>query len=88
MIKIRGDSCWRDLTAMCYHYETQVFAVCVFDHKCIPLCRMYGVGTKWSQSHLELAPKCCKGPRARRVLATQTQQTDPGTLATGVGRLH
>jgi len=23
MIKIRGDSCWRDLTAMCYHYETQ-----------------------------------------------------------------
>ena len=25
MIKIRGDSCWRDLTAMCYHYETQVY---------------------------------------------------------------
>jgi hypothetical protein len=23
MIKIRGDACWRDLTAMCYHYETQ-----------------------------------------------------------------
>ncbi|CAM9417622.1 unnamed protein product, partial [Heterosigma akashiwo] len=23
LIKIRGDSCWRDLTAMHYHYETQ-----------------------------------------------------------------
>uniref|UniRef100_A0A7S1DWK6 Lipase maturation factor n=2 Tax=Hemiselmis andersenii TaxID=464988 RepID=A0A7S1DWK6_HEMAN len=23
LIKLRGDSCWRDLTAMCYHYETQ-----------------------------------------------------------------
>ena len=23
LIKIRGDSCWRDLTAMFYHYETQ-----------------------------------------------------------------
>lgn len=23
LIKIRGDSCWRDLTAMNYHYETQ-----------------------------------------------------------------
>ena len=23
LIKIRGDTCWRDLTAMCYHYETQ-----------------------------------------------------------------
>lgn len=23
MIKIRGDSCWRDLTCMLYHYETQ-----------------------------------------------------------------
>jgi hypothetical protein len=23
MIKIRGDSCWRDLTAMVYHYQTQ-----------------------------------------------------------------
>ena len=21
--KDRGDTCWRDLTAMCYHYETQ-----------------------------------------------------------------
>jgi hypothetical protein len=19
----RGDTCWRDLTAMCYHYQTQ-----------------------------------------------------------------
>jgi len=23
LIKIRGDECWRDLTALCYHYETQ-----------------------------------------------------------------
>lgn len=23
MIKVRGDSCWRDLTCMIYHYETQ-----------------------------------------------------------------
>jgi hypothetical protein len=22
LIKIRGDDCWRDLTAMDYHYET------------------------------------------------------------------
>ena len=23
LIKIRGDNCWRDLTCMQYHYETQ-----------------------------------------------------------------
>ena len=23
MIKMRGDSCWRDLTCLVYHYETQ-----------------------------------------------------------------
>lgn len=23
LIKLRGDSCWTDLTALCYHYETQ-----------------------------------------------------------------
>lgn len=23
LIKLRGDACWRDLTCMCYHYETQ-----------------------------------------------------------------
>jgi hypothetical protein len=23
MIKIRGDQCWRDLTCMNYHYQTQ-----------------------------------------------------------------
>ena len=23
LIKMRGDSCWRDLTALCYHFETQ-----------------------------------------------------------------
>src|SRR5262245_3463968 len=23
LIKLRGDTCWRDLTALCYHFETQ-----------------------------------------------------------------
>jgi hypothetical protein len=28
LIKIRGDPCWRDLTCLVYHYETQVRFPC------------------------------------------------------------
>lgn len=39
MIKLRGDACWRDLTCMFYHYETQPVP-----H---PLSRLLHFGPKW-----------------------------------------
>jgi len=40
LIKIRGDSCWRDLTCLCYHYETQPIPN--------PLSRLFHFQPQWA----------------------------------------
>ncbi len=69
LIKMRGDPCWRDLTCLYYHYETQPLPG--------PLSRALHFAPHWSQklgvlwNHvIELAvPWFALGPRAARHVA-------------------
>ncbi len=69
LIKIRGDECWRDLTCLVYHYETQPNPN--------PLARILHAAPKWFHqlgtifNHVvELgAPLFAFGPRRARIVA-------------------
>jgi hypothetical protein len=69
LIKIRGDSCWRDLTCLYYHYETQPIPN--------PLSRVLHFMPHWFQklgalwNHLNelVAPWFAFGPRLARHVA-------------------
>jgi hypothetical protein len=69
LIKIRGDACWRDLTCLYYHYETQPIPN--------PLSRslhfmpkwFHRGGVLWNHVCELLAPWCGFGPRRARHIA-------------------
>ena len=69
LIKLRGDPCWRDLTCLNYHYETQPIPN--------PLSRTLHFMPRWFQklgvlfNHLNelIAPWFVFGPRAARHVA-------------------
>lgn len=69
LIKLRGDSCWRDLTCLYYHYQTQPLPN--------PLSRYLQFGPHWFQKFsvlwnhfIELVvPWFCFGPRVCRHVA-------------------
>jgi hypothetical protein len=69
LIKIRGDECWRDLTALCFHYETQPVPN--------PLGPLLHFAPVWTQkagvlvNHIVelIVPWFCFGPRLARHIA-------------------
>ena len=69
LIKIRGDSCWRDLTCLVYHYQTQPIPN--------PLSRtlhfmpkwFHMLGALWNHVNELLAPWFVFGPRLARHIA-------------------
>jgi hypothetical protein len=69
LIKIRGDSCWRDLTCLVYHYQTQPIPN--------PLSRalhfmpkwLHMLGAFWNHLNELVAPWFAFGPRRARHLA-------------------
>jgi len=69
LIKIRGDSCWRDLTCLVYHYQTQPIPN--------PLSRslhfmpkwFHMLGAVWNHLNELIAPWFAFGPRAARHIA-------------------
>src|SRR2546428_12572463 len=69
LIKLRGDACWRELTCLIYHYETQPIPN--------PLSRVLHFMPPWFHkagalsNHLTelVAPWFAFGPRLARVLA-------------------
>jgi hypothetical protein len=68
MIKIRGDECWRDLTCLIYHYETQPnpHPLSYFFHQLPPL--FHYIGTLFNHFVELIVPFFAFGPtRLRRV---------------------
>ncbi len=69
LIKIRGDSCWRDLTCLAYHYQTQPIPN--------PLSRtlhfmplwFHKLGTLWNHLNELIVPWFAFGPRRARHIA-------------------
>jgi hypothetical protein len=69
LIKIRGDSCWRDLTCLVYHYQTQPIPN--------PLSRtlhfmplwFHKLGAFWNHVNELIAPWFAFGPRRARHIA-------------------
>jgi len=69
LIKIRGDSCWRDLTCLVYHYQTQpipnplsrtLYFMPLWFHK---------LGALWNHLNELLVPWFAFGPRRARHIA-------------------
>ena len=69
LIKIRGDECWRDLTCLQYHYETQPnpSPLSWLLHKAPPWFQAGGV--LWNHLVELILPFCAFGPRPLRRLA-------------------
>lgn len=69
LIKLRGDNCWRDFTAMFYHYETQPIPnpLSWYFHHFSPALHKFEV---WFMYFVELVvPFAYFGPRRARYLA-------------------
>ena len=69
LIKLRGDSCWRDLTCLYYHYETQPIP-----NPLSPLLHFmphwfHKLGALWNHLNELIAPWFIFGPRRSRHVA-------------------
>src|SRR2546429_5492670 len=69
LIKLRGDSCWRDLTCLYYHYETQPIPnpLSWWLHFCPHWFHQFGV--LWNHFIELVVPWFCFGPRVARHVA-------------------
>ncbi len=69
LIKLRGDECWRDLTCMVYHYETQPIPnpISWYLHQ-MPLW-MHQAGVIWNHFIELIVPWLLFGPRIVRIIA-------------------
>ncbi|NKX56238.1 lipase maturation factor family protein [Arthrobacter mobilis] len=87
MIKMRGDRCWRDLTALYYHHETQPMpgpASWFFHHLPKPLHRLEVLGNHITQlvvPFLLFAPQPVASVAAAVVIATQLWLVISGNFA-------
>ncbi|MGH2377864.1 MAG: lipase maturation factor family protein [Candidatus Limnocylindria bacterium] len=78
LIKIRGDECWRDLTCLYYHHETQPMPNALswwFHHLPKPLHRLEVLGNHFAQlvvPFLLFAPQPLASAAAIVIIATQS----------------
>jgi hypothetical protein len=69
LIKLRGDSCWRDLTCLYYHYETQPIPNPVSRYLHFAPHWFHQFGTAWNHLIELIAPWFSFGPRTARHIA-------------------
>src|SRR5438876_2741242 len=69
LIKLRGDPCWRDLTCLMYHYETQPIPnpISYYMHHAAPL--MQKICVLWTHFEELIVPFFLFGPRNLRIIA-------------------
>jgi hypothetical protein len=69
LIKLRGDSCWRDLTCLYYHYETQPIPSPISRYLHFAPHWFHKFGTAWNHFIELIVPWFSFGPRAARHVA-------------------
>jgi hypothetical protein len=69
LIKIRGDECWRDLTCLYYHYETQPIPNPISRYLHFAPWWFHKFGTGWNHLVELIAPWFAFGPRHARHIA-------------------
>ncbi|HJT80786.1 MAG TPA: lipase maturation factor family protein, partial [Chthoniobacterales bacterium] len=69
LIKLRGDSCWRDLTCMYYHYETQPIPSPISRYLHFAPHWFHKFGTGWNHFIELIVPWFSFGPRTARHVA-------------------
>lgn len=69
LIKIRGDECWRDLTCLYYHYETQPIPNPISRYLHFAPWWFQKLGTGWNHLVELIAPWFSFGPRQARHVA-------------------
>lgn len=69
LIKLRGDPCWRDLTCMYYHYETQPIPSPISRYLHFAPRWFHQVETAWNHFIELVAPWFSFGPRLARHIA-------------------
>jgi len=69
LIKLRGDSCWRDLTCMYYHYETQPIPSPISRYLHFAPHWFHQVETAWNHFVELVVPWFSFGPRLARHIA-------------------
>src|SRR6266566_5057063 len=69
LIKLRGDPCWRDLTCLCYHYETQPIPSPVSRYLHFAPHWFHKFGTAWNHFIELIVPWFSFGPRRARHVA-------------------
>jgi hypothetical protein len=69
LIKLRGDSCWRDLTCMYYHYETQPIPSPISRYLHFAPHWFHNVETAWNHFIELIVPWFSFGPRMARHVA-------------------
>src|SRR6266566_3646835 len=69
LIKLRGDPCWRDLTCLCYHYETQPIPSPVSRYLHFAPHWFHKFGTAWNHFVELVVPWFSFGPRTARHIA-------------------
>src|SRR4051794_20504217 len=69
LIKLRGDTCWRDLTCLYYHYETQPIPNPISRYLHFAPHWTHRLGTAWNHLIELIVPWFSFGPRAARLIA-------------------
>ena len=69
LIKLRGDSCWRDLTCLYYHYETQPIPNPISRYLHFAPHWFHKFGTAWNHFVELIVPWFSFGPRSARHIA-------------------
>jgi hypothetical protein len=69
LIKLRGDSCWRDLTCMYYHYETQPIPSPISRYLHFAPHWFHKIETAWNHFVELIVPWFSFGPRRARHIA-------------------
>src|SRR5881394_1508061 len=69
LIKIRGDECWRDLTCMFYHYETQPIPSAISRYLHFAPQWFHKLETLWNHFVELIVPWFSFGPRTARHIA-------------------
>ncbi len=69
LIKLRGDPCWRDLTCLYYHYETQPIPNSISRYLHFAPHWFHKLGTAWNHFIELVVPWFSFGPRVARHIA-------------------
>jgi hypothetical protein len=69
LIKLRGDECWRDLTCLFYHYETQPIPSPISRYLHFAPLWFHKLGTAWNHFVELIVPWFSCGPRHARHVA-------------------